>query len=147
MIILPVPRKKMEMDWLVLLNNKITTISSNSKSLSLLTIPEVALKIKFKDFDATKKWLQQKNITILRDRKPYMVYEIDVDCEIDKGYVKDLRRKYPNDWEEIYKKIAKDDSVYEMVVLSLSGEVRSKPMTKIRPSNVTEHALLKKYSA
>jgi hypothetical protein len=134
----------MEMGWFAILNKNNTSIS---KSFTLITIPEVAIKIKLTDFEATKKWLLQKNITIHSDRKPYTVYEIDVDCELDKGYVRDLRNKYPDNWEEIYRKIAKDDAVCEMVVLSLSGEVKFKPLSKIKTINKSEDELLKRYMA
>jgi hypothetical protein len=134
----------MEMGWFAILDKNNTSIS---KSFTLITIPEVAIKIKLTDFEATKKWLLQKNITIHSDRKPYTVYEIDVDCELDKPYVRDLRNKYPDNWEEIYRKIAKDDAVCEMVVLSLSGEVKFKPLSKIKTINKSEDELLKRYMA
>lgn len=104
----------------------------NSKSLTVLTIQEVAQKIKKKDIDATRKWLDERNITIYKDSKPHYVYEIDIDCEMDKPYVRNLRNKHPNNWEEIYKKVAKDNSVYELVVLSLSGEISTRPTTKLK---------------
>lgn len=122
-----------------------TTTSSNS--LTILTISDVGPKIKKKDTDAIKKWLENKNITIYKEAKTHFVYEIDVDCEIDKVRVRDLRNRYPNNWKEIYRKIANDDSVYEMVVLSLGGELIDKPMTKIKTINPVEEALFKRYSS
>ena len=123
-----------------------TTATTSSNSLAILTISDVGPKIKKKDTDAIKKWLEKKNITIYKETKTHFVYEIDVDCEIDKIRVRDLRNKYPNNWKEIYKKIAKDNSVYEMVVLSLGGEFIDKPMTKIKTRNAVEEALFKRYS-
>jgi hypothetical protein len=131
--------------WADILENYNTT--SNSKSLTILTIQEVSLKIKKKDLDATRKWLEKREIPIYKDNKPHYVYEVDVDCEIDKTRVRTLRNKYPNNWEEIYRKIARDNSVYEMVVLSLGGEVCSKPTSKIKLQNDNERELYKRYSA
>ena len=128
------------------MNNYNNTITTSSNSLTILTISEVGPKIKKKDTDAIKKWLETKNITIYKETKTHFVYEIDVDCEIDKVRVRDFRNKYPNNWKEIYKKIAKDDSVYEMVVLSLGSEFIDKPMTKIKTRNAEEEALYKRYS-
>jgi hypothetical protein len=126
------------------LNTNITTTSSNS--LTILTISDVGSKIKKKDVEAIKKWLAKKNITIYKETKTHFVYEIDVDCEIDKTRVRDLRNKYPNDWEKVYKKIAKNDAVYEMVVLSLGGELCVNPKSRIRLKDDKEYGLLKRYS-
>ena len=120
--------------------------TSNSKSLTILSIQEVSSKIKKKDLDATRKWLEKREIPIYKDSKPHYVYEVDVDCEIDKTRVRTLRNKYPNNWEQVYKKIARDTSVYEMVVLSLDGEVFTKPTSKIKPQNNNERDLYKRYS-
>ena len=128
------------------MNNYNNTIITSSNSLAILTISDVGPKIKKKDTEAIKKWLEKKNITIYKETKTHFVYEIDVDCEIDKIRVRDLRNKYPNNWKEIYKKITKDNSVYEMVVLSLGGEFIDKPMTKIKTRNAVEDALFKRYS-
>ena len=128
------------------MNNYNNTIITSSNSLAILTISDVGPKIKKKDTEAIKKWLEKKNITIYKETKTHFVYEIDVDCEIDKIRVRDLRNKYPNNWKEIYKKITKDNSVYEMVVLSLGGEFIDKPMTKIKTRNAEEEALYKRYS-
>ena len=119
--------------------------TSNSKSLTILSIQEVSSKIKKKDLDSTRKWLEKREIPIYKDSKPHYVYEVDVDCEIDKTRVRTLRNKYPNNWEEIYRKIARDNSVYEMVVLSLGGEVCRKPTSKIKLQNNNERELYKRY--
>ncbi len=114
-------------------------------NLNILTIQEVACKIKRRNFKATKKWLQSKNITIHRDSKQLFVYEIDVDTEIDKMKVIDLQKKFPSNWQDVYKKIAKEESVYEMVLHSLGGAVFTRPTTKIKPINKTESDFLNKY--
>lgn len=131
------------MCWADILENYNST--SNSKSLTILSIQEVSSKIKKKDLDATRKWLEKREIPIYKDSKPHYVYEVDVDCEIDKTRVRTLRNKYPNNWEEIYRKIARDNSVYEMVVLSLGGEVCRKPTSKIKLQNNNERELYKRY--
>jgi hypothetical protein len=114
-------------------------------SLNILTISEVASKIKLKDIETTKKWLRNKNITIHKDCKQLFVYEIDVDTEIDKIKVLDLQKKFPNSWQEIYRKITDDFSVYEMVIHSLGLDVLSNPSTRLKPVNKKEHELYNKY--
>ena len=114
-------------------------------SLNILTIQEVSTKIKRKDFDSTKKWLFNKNIKIHKDGKQLFVYEIDVDVEIDKIKVKELRVQFPTTWQELYKKIARDYSVYEMVIHSLGIDYMSQPSTKLKPINTTDKELYNKY--
>jgi hypothetical protein len=124
-----------------------TNNETNTKSLGLLTILEVAKKLKLNNFDASKRWLEKKGIKIYKETKTHLVYEIDVDVEIDKNKVKDLRIKYPNNWEQLYKKIAKDDSVYEMVVFILNGETVSRPTTKLKLTTEADKDLYKKLIA
>ena len=117
---------------------------TNSKSLRRLTILEVASKLNFKCTVATKKWLDRKKVKIYKDSKPHYVFEIDVDCEIDKTRIKDLRVKYPNKWVELYREIAKDISVFSMVVLSLKGDLSIKPTTKVPLTTEDDNKLFKK---
>lgn len=117
----------------------------NSKSLDTLTIQEVSVRFKNKDFDATKKWLYSKNVTIHKDSKTHYVYAIDVDCEIDINFVRDLKRKYPNNWEDLYRTISKDNAVCEMVLFKMNGQLS--PTTKLKIKNNDDVDLFKKLSA
>ncbi|MBF4485596.1 hypothetical protein [Flavobacterium sp. CSZ] len=119
-----------------------------SKSLSFLTINEVAIKLKLRDNEVATKWINEKNIPIHKDRKRYLVYEIDIDVEIDKIFVRSLQNKYPSDWKEIYKKVVKDQAVYELVVLSLSGELCSrKNTTKLQLTSEEDNKLFNQLTA
>ena len=124
-----------------------TNNETNTKSLGILTILEVGKKIHLSDFDAIKKWLVKKGITIYKETKVHFVYEIDVDVEIDKIRVKDLKAKNPNNWQELYKIIAKDNAVYEMVVFILNGETVSRPTTKLKMTTEADKDLYKKLIA
>ncbi len=124
-----------------------TNNETNTKSLGLLTILEVGKKIKLSDFDAIKRWLDKKGITIYKETKVHFVYEIDVDVEIDKIRVKDLKAKNPNNWQELYKMIAKDNAVYDMVVFILNGETVSRPTTKLKMTTEADKDLYKKLIA
>lgn len=124
-----------------------TNNETNTKSLGLLTILEVGKKIKLSDFDAIKRWLDKKGITIYKETKVHFVYEIDVDVEIDKIRVKDLKAKNPNNWQELYKMIAKDNAIYEMVVFILNGETVSRPTTKLKMTTEADKDLYKKLIA
>lgn len=118
-------------------------INEVQKSLVILTIPEVASKIKLKDFDATKNWLTQKSIKMFKETKQLFVYELDVDVEIDLIYAKELKRKFPLHWLQIYKSISKDIAVFEMVKLRLEAVTSSKPKTKILLKTKEDNEILK----
>lgn len=117
--------------------------SQNSKSLLTLTIQDVGVKIKITDGEAIKRWLKNKNIQIHKFPKGNYVYQVDVDCEIDKPFVKDLRNKYPNNWKEIYKRINKDNPVYELMVFQMEGELNYIPTTKVKRVNKGDEKLYK----
>ena len=104
----------------------------NSSNLSILTIREVAIKLKLINSEAAKKWLEKRGIRIHKFSKQNIVYEIEVICEIDKPFVKSLRLKYPLKWKEIYRNLVKDQNVYKLLVLQLEGELDYIPTTKVK---------------
>ena len=120
-------------------------IPKQNGSLVTLTLDEVGAMVKIRDIESIKRWLRKNNIQIHKFSRINYVYKIDVDCVIAKPFVLGLKLKYPNNWEQVFKKIAKDDFVYEMVVLSLGGEFIEKPLTKIKTRNAEEEALFKRY--
>jgi len=103
-----------------------------SSNLSILTIREVAIKLKLINIEAAKKWIEKRGIRIHKFSKQNIVYEIEVICEIDKPFVKSLRLKYPLKWKEIYRNLVKDQNVYELLVLQLEGELDYIPTTKVK---------------
>ena len=105
---------------------------SKSSNLSILTIREVALKLKLINSEAAKKWIEKRGIRIHKFSKQNIVYEIEVICEIDKPFVKSLRLKYPLRWKKIYRNLVKDKNVYELLVLQLEGELDYVPTTKVK---------------
>jgi hypothetical protein len=114
--------------------------------LPTLNFAQVGEKINLKDYEAIKKWLISKGISIHKTGRFQFVYEIDVDCEIDKIKVLELKKRYPNDWVELYKRISRDSAVYELVVHNLQGMISAKPTTKVKLSNENENELYKRYA-
>ncbi|WP_188050255.1 hypothetical protein [Flavobacterium sp. GP15] len=119
----------------------------STRSLDTLTLMEVGKRLNLIDIEAIKRWLNKNKIRIYKFPKQNYVYQIDLDCEIDKIRVTDLRKEFPDNWEEVYKKIAKDNAVYEMVVISLGGQVFEKIKSKITVKNKKEEDLFNRYSA
>ena len=115
-----------------------------AKNLTILTIQEVASKIKFIDDDATKGWLTKNDIEIHKRGRLNYVYQIEVDCALDIPFAKTLKKKYPNYWEEVYKKVAKDEAVSYLVTLQLNTRMINTPQTKVKVTNDAEQKLLNK---
>jgi hypothetical protein len=111
---------------------------SRSTNLSILTIPEVAIKLKLINSEAAKKWIEKRGIRIHKFSKQNLVYEIEVICEIDKPFVKSLKMKYPLVWKNIYRRLVKDYAVYELLMFQLEGEFDFVPTTKIKRNKSDE---------
>ncbi len=109
-------------------------------SLSILTISEVAAKLKLLNNATAKRWLERKGVLIHKFSKQNIVYEIEVICEIDKPFVKSLKLKYPSKWKKIYRNLVKDENAYDLMVLQLDGEFDFKPTTKVK-RNVEDEKL------
>ena len=107
-------------------------------NLSMLTISEVAVKLKLSNSESVKKWLEKRGIQIHKFSKQNLVYEIEVICEIDKPFVKGLKLKYPLKWKNIYRRIVKDYNVYELLILQLEGELDYVPTTKVKRNKSDE---------
>ena len=101
-----------------------------SRSLDTMTLAQVAEKINVKDIESAKKWLQEKNIKIHRFLNNSFVYQIEVDSEIDKPFVQQLRNKYPDKWKDRYRDVVKDLSVYNLTVTLLDDEISPIPRVK-----------------
>ena len=114
-----------------------------SNSLETLTIPQVAQKIYAKDNDTAKKWLSDRNIQIHRWSARPFVYQIEVDCEIDKPYVMSLRNKLPHQWKEIYRGVVKDLAVYNLQLIQLEQLPTPTPTTRVRPMDKAEEKIYK----
>ncbi|MBK0371173.1 hypothetical protein [Flavobacterium agrisoli] len=108
------------------------------KSLSILTIPEVAAKLNIANQSTAKKWLERNGILIHRFSKQNIVYAIEVICEIDKPFVRSLRLKYPTKWKKIYRNLVKDQDAYDLMVLQLDGEFDFGPTTKVKRNSRDE---------
>ena len=116
--------------------------SKQQKSLLLMTIKEVASKIKLIDESATLRWLIKNNIQIYKIAKKNVVYQLEVDCAIEKPFAKNLRKFFPNNWESIYKVCTTCETVFKMVVMQLNSNVIRTPQTKVIASQGKEKKLL-----
>ena len=118
--------------------------SKQRNSLLLMTIKEVASKIKLLDESATLRWLVKNDISIHKIAKKNLVYQLEVECAIEKPFAKKLRKSFPNNWEAAYKICSACETVYKMVVMQLNSVVLRTPQTKVVASQGKEKKLLER---
>jgi len=107
-----------------------------SKGLDTLTLAQVAERINVKNIETAKKWLIANGIKIYRFINGSFVYQIEVDSQIDKPYVQQLRNKYPDKWKDRYRDVVKDLSVYNLTITLLEDEIS--PIPRIKSSNINK---------
>ena len=107
-----------------------------SRSLDTITLAQVAEKINVKDVESAKKWLERKRIIIHKFLNNSFVYQIEVDSEIDKPFVQQLRNKYPDKWKDRYRDVVKDLSVYNLTITLLEDDIS--PIPRIKSSRVNK---------
>ncbi|MFZ4436158.1 MAG: hypothetical protein ACOYOR_06600 [Flavobacterium psychrophilum] len=109
----------------------------------LLTLGEVGDLLMINSTQSVKNWLRSKNISINKFSKANYVYEVEVVCEIQKQLAINLRRNYPLKWKDMYKLMAPNDSIYELVLIQLGEEVVYKPLIKVKTKGEKDEKLLK----
>jgi len=107
-----------------------------SKGLDTLTLAQVAERINVKNIETAKKWLIANGIKIHRFINSLFVYQIEVDSQIDKPYVQQLRNKYPDKWKDRYRDVVKDLSVYNLTITLLEDEISHIP--RVKSSNINK---------
>ena len=107
-----------------------------SRSLDTLTLAQVAERINVKDITTAKKWLQEKRIKIHRFLNNSFVYQIEVDSQIDKPFVQQLRNKYPDKWKDRYRDVVKDLSVYNLTITLLEDDIS--PIPRVKSSRINK---------
>ena len=114
-------------------------------SFDLLTIAQVATRLKLKDNASAIKWLKGQDISIHKIPK-CVVYRIEVDCAISKPLLIDLKRKYPSNWGSIFSGICNNVALYKMATSQVGEPISTRPTTKVLPKNNKEKDLLKRLS-
>lgn len=71
-------------------------------SLCLISISEVKERIGVQDDRTAKKWCEENNITIQKMHKKTLIYNVDMENALELNYIKGLKKKYPDNYKEIY---------------------------------------------
>lgn len=120
---------------------------NENHSPSILTIGEVAKRLKLKKAESATNWLNQNGVTIHKlNKKSNMVYEMDFSCALLIPFVKDFMNKHPMNWEVLLKSILLNDSVYNMILLKIDDNslANKRPKTKVNPKTAKEIELRNK---
>lgn len=105
------------------------------KSLDTLTLEQVAEVIHTSNEKSTKKWLEERGIKVYRNARVSFVYQIEVDSEIDKPFVINLRNKFPDKWKERYRDVVKDPAVYNLTISMIEGTPTPIPSVRAKRIN------------
>lgn len=109
----------------------------------LLTLSEVGDILMLSTDSAVKNWLNQRCIKIVKFSKTNFVYEVEVVCEIQKQLAKNFKRNYPHKWQEMYRLVAPNESIFQLVLIQLGDEVVYKTLNKVKTKGVKDEELLK----
>ncbi len=117
-------------------------MNNNFNNNGILTLGEVSNIIMMDSMPAVKKWLTSKSIRINKFSKANYVYEIEVLCELDKQLALNLKWKYPTQWKEMYRCVAKNSAIYELVLIQIGEEVIHRPIYKVKTRGSKDEKLL-----
>jgi hypothetical protein len=118
-------------------------MNNNFNNRGILTLGEVSKILMMDSIPAVKKWLTSKNIFMSKISKSYYVYEVEIFSELEKEYALNLRRNYPTQWKEMYKCVAKNSAIYELVLMQIGEEIVHKPLYKVKTRGLKDEKLLK----
>jgi hypothetical protein len=115
----------------------------NILELKVMTLRQVGDEINMNDLKSIRKWLTKNNITIHKFSSKTFVYKIDFNLHLYKPLVITLRNKNPNNWKEMFKVIANDEVLFNLMMLEMEQEVIKKPLTWVTTRNKCDEKLLK----
>ncbi|MBL0913030.1 MAG: hypothetical protein IBJ09_11720 [Bacteroidia bacterium] len=111
--------------------------------MELITLREAAITLGVKDVDTAAKWLADNGIAVHMICRVRKVFAVDVAIALDRLYVRELRRKFPNDWEYRYQIVAKDPAVCRLVIAEIR-ENFCNATTTVQPLSVSDEKLIQK---
>ena len=111
--------------------------------LTMISLREVAVWLDVKDVDTVVRWLRVNDVTIHLICRVRKVFAVEVAIALDRIYVRELRRKHPNDWEYRYQIVAKDPAVCRLVIAEVQQDFQN-ATTKVKPLSASDQKLIQK---
>lgn len=109
----------------------------------MIRLDEVGDKMDLKDRGAIRKWLLKEGISLHKIGKSFLVYAIEVDYAMVKGYVMSLRRRFPDRWQQLYRVVCTDQVLYDYTLFMMQEEPMLTQLTKVKPHSKEDQKLLK----
>lgn len=122
------------------MNNDIKNHSS--VELKFITLKQIGDEVNLRNQKAIRKWLMERGITIHKLSSKTYVYKIDFDLHSDKPLVMNLRRNNPRNWKEMYRVIANNDTLYNLMMLEMEQETVDSPTTMVSTKTKNDEKLL-----
>lgn len=110
--------------------------------VKFLTLKQIGDEINLRNQKAIRKWLIDRGITIHKLSSKTYVYKIDFDLHSDKPLVMNLRRNNPRNWKEMYRVIANNDTLYNLMMLEMELETVDTPTTMVSTKTKNDEKLL-----
>jgi hypothetical protein len=110
--------------------------------VKFLTLKQIGDEINLRNQKAIRKWLIDRGITIHKLSSKTYVYKIDFDLHSDKPLVINLRRNNPRNWKEMYRVIANNDILYNLMMLEMEQETVASPSTMVSTKTKNDEKLL-----
>ena len=110
--------------------------------VKFLTLKQIGDEINLRNQKAIRKWLIDRGITIHKLSSKTYVYKIDFDLHSDKPLVMNLRRTNPRNWKEMYRVIANNDILYNLMMLEMEQETVASPSTMVSTKTKNDEKLL-----
>ena len=105
------------------------------KSLDTLTLEQVSERIHSTNERTTRRWLEACGVKVYRFARKSFVYQVEVESEIDKPFVINLRNNHPEKWKERYRDVVKDLAVYNLLVSKIEDTPTPTPTVRARRVN------------
>ncbi len=115
--------------------------------LELISLEQLAKILNIATTTAAINWCKINEISVFRRCNRNMVYQIEVDIAIDRLLVRTWIHKYPKDWEEKYKVVAKDERVCQLVIEEIKGSPMKSPSTIVKPISKSDTKLLNRLNS
>ncbi|WP_148639256.1 hypothetical protein [Aquimarina longa] len=77
-------------------------MNTNETNEKLIEMSELSKMIRARDPRTALKWCENYNLPIIPIGKKKMTYRFLVDIEVDRKITQLLKKKYPENWEELY---------------------------------------------
>jgi len=115
-------------------------VLNNNNEEKFIDLKELSQLLLFNDTRSALKWCEAKKIEIQKIGKKQVVYQFIVEMELDKKLIKELQKKYPLKWEELYRCYQDNDRLGYLLLIDSNPEMKT---TRIKQRVVSQSSFSK----